>query len=473
MKKNFTRNFTMAITAIAIATALCGCPQSGNLACWLWNTDADTGVQTAYPVGNFSGIDAPNGAYFHFDGGKVDTGKSWVDYQVTGRAEPVRLNLVTTEKAEDGSEKCLSCTGHVVVGLIAIAGHTVPAIVDAVANAKEEWFDIVVPMGAVVETATLKVTTTGGDQFVVVLYGEASGITPPAENDYRLTVKVQGQGVVEVEALDENGVPYSVAEVSTSKVFDVDADSDVYFTAKPASGWRFEKWLVNGSSEGTTSNTEAMVTMEGDTELIAVFVEMSAPVDTTAPVITLNGSNPVNLTVGATWTDPGATATDAVDGVCVVSSSGSVNTGVAGTYTITYNAADRSGNQASATRTVVVSTGTTPTTPIVGTLSWNGNQLTASFTGATSSVFGFEIYQLAGSAPWVEREVWNVSGGIASGTVTKFRHGLNKTFRFENVTTATAGDGYVDPAKVSWSGSFVPTRVADAHGNVAWQITIP
>ena len=32
--------------------------------------------------------------------------------------------------------------------------------------------------------------------------------------------------------------------------------------------------------------------------------------DTTAPVITLIGSSTINLTVGDTWTDPGATATD-------------------------------------------------------------------------------------------------------------------------------------------------------------------
>ena len=367
----------VALMATVMATTLCGCPQSGQLQCWLWSTDADTGVQTAYPVGNFSGIDAPYGAYLHFDGGRVDTAKSWVDYQITGRAEPVRLNLVTTEKAEDGAEKCLSCTGHLVVGLVAIAGHTVPAIVDAVANAREQWFDIVVPMGPVVETATLQVTTETGDQFVIVLFGEADGYTPPAENDYRLTVKVQGQGVVEVEALDKNGVPYSVAEVSTSKIFDVDADSDVYFTAKPASGWRFEKWLVNGSSEGTTSNTEAMVTMEGNVELIAVFVEESAPADKTAPVITLKGENPVNLTVGQAWSDPGATATDAEDGECNVSTSGSVNTGAAGTYTITYSAADKSGNQASATRTVVVRNADNPqpgTTPkMTYTLASNGS----------------------------------------------------------------------------------------------------
>lgn len=377
------------ITVIIIAitmTVLCGCPQSGELKCWLLYTD-ENGVQNAYPVSNFSGIDAPYGAYLHFEGGRVNVTKSWVDYQVVGRDKPLRLNLVNpNDKAEDGAEKCSAiCATHVVVGLVAIAGYTAPAIADAVANTREQWFDIVVPMGPAVETATLKVVTTDGDQFIAVLYGEAYDYKPPADDTYRLTVKVQGKGSVVIDGVNQ--------EVTTSAVFDVDADTDVYFTAKPASGWRFEKWLVNGSSEGTTPNIEAKVTMKSDVELIAVFVAESAPPN--------------------------------------------------------------------------------PSTPIVGTLSWNGSQLTASFTGVTSSVFGFEIYQISGSAPWVEREVWNVSNGVASGTVTKFRYNLNKTFRFENVTTAAAGDGYVDPAKVSWTGSYIPTRITDVNGNVAWQITFP
>ena len=61
----------------------------------------------------------------------------------------------------------------------------------------------------------------------------------------------------------------------------------------------------------------------------------SAPTDTTAPVITITGSASVNHEQGTTYTDEGATATDAVDGSVTVSTSGSVDD-AAGTYTITY-----------------------------------------------------------------------------------------------------------------------------------------
>jgi len=457
----------LIILMIVIATAvLCGCPQDKQLKCWLWNTDPN-GIQTAVPISNFSEIEAPYGAYLHFEGGRIDPENSWVDYKINGRSESIRINLITNNPNNS------KCAADVMVGLIAIAGYTIPAIIAN--DAQKQWFDIVVPMGPIVETSILKIKTIEGDNFVVLLYGEASDDinNPPADDAYRLILKLQGQGQVEVKRLDENGVPYSVGSVTTSAVFDVEAGTNVYFTAYPYNGWRFEKWLVNGKTG--TSNPEAKVTMESDVELIAVFVPESAPVDTTPPVITILGANPVQLNVGSTWTDPGATAIDAVDGVCMVTVTGTVNTAIAGVYQITYFATDRSGNQASVTRTVVVvpENPPNPSTPIVGALSWNGSQLTASFTGVTSSsVFGFEIYHISGSAPWVEREVWNVSNGTTSGVVTKFRSSLNKTFRFENVTTASSG-GYVDPSKVSWIGSYIPTRIADANGNVAWQITFP
>lgn len=90
--------------------------------------------------------------------------------------------------------------------------------------------------------------------------------------------------------------------------------------------------------------------------------------DRTAPVITINGSATVNHEQGTTYTDQGATATDAVDGTVSVSTSGSVGT-AAGTYTITYSATDNSGNTATATRTVIVADTTAPVITLTGAAS--------------------------------------------------------------------------------------------------------
>jgi hypothetical protein len=77
--------------------------------------------------------------------------------------------------------------------------------------------------------------------------------------------------------------------------------------------------------------------------------------DGIGPVITRNGSATVNLTVGDSYSDAGATATDAIDGSVTVTPSGAVDTTTAGTYTITYNASDAAGNAATpVTRTVIV-----------------------------------------------------------------------------------------------------------------------
>jgi hypothetical protein len=76
--------------------------------------------------------------------------------------------------------------------------------------------------------------------------------------------------------------------------------------------------------------------------------------DTIPPVITLNGANPMTVTQGSVFTDPGAVAVDTLDGLVDVSVSGSVDTAVPGTYTLTYSAQDRAGNEATATRTVNV-----------------------------------------------------------------------------------------------------------------------
>ena len=81
--------------------------------------------------------------------------------------------------------------------------------------------------------------------------------------------------------------------------------------------------------------------------------------DTTAPSIILTGGATINLSVGDTFTDPGVTASDDVDGdiTSSVTTSGSVDASTAGTYVITYSVTDAAGNSTSLTRTVIVSAG--------------------------------------------------------------------------------------------------------------------
>ena len=85
--------------------------------------------------------------------------------------------------------------------------------------------------------------------------------------------------------------------------------------------------------------------------------------DTTAPVITLIGSANISLELGDSFSDPGATATDNVDGdltSSIVVGGDVVDTNTAGSYVITYNVSDSAGNAATqVTRTVTVNPDTT------------------------------------------------------------------------------------------------------------------
>jgi hypothetical protein len=73
--------------------------------------------------------------------------------------------------------------------------------------------------------------------------------------------------------------------------------------------------------------------------------------DTTPPVITIIGDNPMTIQTGSVFTDPGVSANE--NGT--ITTTGEVNSSVAGTYYITYLMTDNSGNEAAnVTRTVNV-----------------------------------------------------------------------------------------------------------------------
>ncbi|HOF39231.1 MAG TPA: DUF5011 domain-containing protein [Candidatus Hydrogenedentes bacterium] len=83
----------------------------------------------------------------------------------------------------------------------------------------------------------------------------------------------------------------------------------------------------------------------------------STRADGTPPVITLTGSPSMTIAQNTPFTDPGATATDAVDGNLTpyIVVTGQVDTARPATYTLRYNVSDRAGNAApEVTRTVTV-----------------------------------------------------------------------------------------------------------------------
>jgi len=108
--------------------------------------------------------------------------------------------------------------------------------------------------------------------------------------------------------------------------------------------------IVNGSSDGgggggsTVNNNTS-----GDSNS-----DNSNNVDIIPPSITLSGEDILNINLGTTYVDAGATALDENDGVVEVITSGIVDTATIGTYTLTYTAKDIALNISTKSRTVNV-----------------------------------------------------------------------------------------------------------------------
>ena len=76
--------------------------------------------------------------------------------------------------------------------------------------------------------------------------------------------------------------------------------------------------------------------------------------DSTSPIITLKGDNPISIIHGQDYIDAGATAVDNVDGTVPVEVDNPVDTNTIGTYIIKYTAIDSAENLSTLTRTVKV-----------------------------------------------------------------------------------------------------------------------
>ena len=110
---------------------------------------------------------------------------------------------------------------------------------------------------------------------------------------------------------------------------------------------------VNPNAPGTYTITYS-ATANGFTSEATRIVTVQ---DTVAPVITLNGANPMTVGFGTVFTDPGATASDGCAGdlTSAIVVTGSVDTNTVGFYALTYTVSDPSGHSDTKVRTVEVS----------------------------------------------------------------------------------------------------------------------
>ncbi|MHB1316396.1 MAG: DNRLRE domain-containing protein [Minisyncoccota bacterium] len=113
------------------------------------------------------------------------------------------------------------------------------------------------------------------------------------------------------------------------------------------------------------------------------------PPSNTQPTITLSGANPLTVTIGTQFVEPGYTAIDPEDGniTAKVAITGTINTNVVGSYTRTYNVSDASGFAATTrTRTINV---TAPTSPTSNTVLYPLSGNVCSYAWVTDYYYGF------------------------------------------------------------------------------------
>ena len=229
--------------------------------------------------------------------------------------------------------------------------------------------------------------------------------------------------------------------------------------------------------------------------------------DQAPPVITLIGSDTVTIAYGApSYTDPGATATDSVDGDVSVSSVGAVLVDIVGSYSITYDAVDSAGNAAATViRTIDVTDQTAPDISIIGesevTVAHDSTYVDDGAT-ATDNVDGFMVVDITGSVNTSVIGTYTITynvtdgGGNAATPVTRTvnvtdqtapsitLNGLasiivphNGTYSEQGAMASDAIDG---PLTVATSGSVdtsvvgtytITYDVSDAAGNAATSVT--
>ncbi len=189
------------------------------------------------------------------------------------------------------------------------------------------------PVGLGPHTVTITVTDQVNHQSTCETTFTASDTVAPL-------ITLNGPAAVGVEC----GSAYSDAGASAS---DACAGSPAVMTGgSVTTGVPGVYTLTYSATDGTNAAAEVM-------RVVTVS-------DTVVPIITLTGSAAVAVECGDTYSDAGATASDACAGSPTVTTDGSVNTGAPGAYTLTYSATDGTNAAAEVTRVVTVSDTTAP-----------------------------------------------------------------------------------------------------------------
>ncbi|MEK5040476.1 OmpL47-type beta-barrel domain-containing protein [Sporosarcina sp. FSL K6-3457] len=218
------------------------------------------------------------------------------------------------------------------------------------------------------------------DVFVSIVEGEAEG-SGVGHTEYRLNggewqtysgefmITENGETLVEARTVDkatnkgesasqmvklDKENPSLVLTPNTSKP----TNQEVVITAKATDAYSGVKRIRVADGDWEDADEMKFVVSENSSYTFEVEDKVGnitsetidiTNVDKTAPTLTLVGSETIEVEIGDTYDEPGATATDNVDGNITnsIEITGNVAASKIGTYTVRYNVTDKAGNQAS------------------------------------------------------------------------------------------------------------------------------
>ncbi len=236
----------------------------------------------------------------------------------------------------------------------------------------EDQFSYTVSDGLDEATATVSITVHGVSPSADTIVPNTTGPTNAAAIDFAVT-------------FSEEVVNFN--DVSDMVVMNTGTLSTGVTVAGGPQTYTVSVTGVSGDgSIALAVNTESDVVNAFDVGLVSSVTSAEVIIDNTGPVITItdnsDATNVINCSDGG-FSDPGATATDAVDGPVEVTASGSINSAIPGTYPITYRAVDSAGNESTTIRSVIVLDECSPT--FEATLTRASEDLRAGFSDADSN----------------------------------------------------------------------------------------
>ena len=368
-----------------------GSNSGGNVVVLLdWDGDGDKDVAVGGMNGKAARVyindgagDFPNGIDLNISGLGIVTGAAAADFDSDGDDDLVLAGSGNTIQVRRSGE-----SGFATSPLPAVSG-----IHASVADINNDSFPDVIIVEA--GSRSVKVLRNSGDgrtfNSQTLQRGSVASVAPAdidSDGDIDLVLAVDDGELVVPESKVvyqqsggdfSSGSPLGVSPVSRLVAGDIDGDTKPDIVAINHAGVHQQyRGLSSGGfnlydeqiiSAGMRRGVLSDFNGDGSLDLIVAgsqsnVVEIYANDgkgrlglgDRTPPAITLLGNTIVNLAAGAPYEDPGATATDDIDGDITdfITTSGSVNTTVIGSYRVTYTATDRATNSAMVQRTVNV-----------------------------------------------------------------------------------------------------------------------